>query len=87
MVIETMSGTRTHRADPPSARGAQPETWANAVVEIVDERDRRQDKAATNDATDRKAADATGSCTGDWVNSIDCSTVEREPPRHLQKKY
>ena len=31
----------------------------------MDERDRSQGKAATTDATDRKAADATGSSTGD----------------------
>ena len=49
----------------PSARGGTAETWADAGVEIVDERDRRQGKAPTNDSTDRKAADATGSSTGD----------------------
>ena len=48
----------------PSARGA-PETWADAEVEIVDEQDRNQVRAATTEATDRKAADATGSSAGD----------------------
>ena len=49
----------------PSVSGAQPETWADAEVEIVDEQDRSQGRAATIEATDRKAADATGSSTGD----------------------
>ena len=48
----------------PWARGAQPETSADAEVEIVDEQDRSQGPAATTEATDRKAADATGSSTG-----------------------
>ena len=48
----------------PSASGAQPETWADVEVEIVDEQDRSQGRAATTEATDRKAADATGSSTG-----------------------
>ena len=49
----------------PSARGVQKETWADAEVEIVDERYRSQGKAGTTDATDKEAADATGSATGD----------------------
>ena len=46
----------------PSARGEQPETWADAEVEIVCERDKSQ---ATTDATDRKAVNATGSSKRD----------------------
>ena len=49
----------------PSTGGAQPETWADAEVEIVDEQDRGQGQAATTEATDRKAAGATGSSTED----------------------
>ena len=60
----------------PSARGAQPETWADAEVEIVDEHDRCQGQAATTEATDRKAADATGSSTGD--DATDKEAVKRQ---------
>ena len=51
--------------------GTEPETWADAEVEIVDERERTQGKAATTDATDRKAADAPGS-------SIEDAATEKE---------
>ena len=59
---------RTHRED---HRVAQPETWADAVVEIVDGRGRSQGKAVTTDATDRKAAEAAGSSTGDAATEIE----------------
>ena len=69
----------------------QPETWADVEVEIVDERDRSQGKAATTDATDMKAADATGSSTGDAATEKEAvkSTAQQsqeEPQRHLQEK-
>ena len=78
-------------------QGVQPETWADAEVEIVDERNRSQGRAATNDATDRKAADATGSSTGDAATEEEAvkrrfgelhrllNTRKRESPRHLQE--
>ena len=65
----------------PSARGVQPETWADAEVKIVDERDIGQGKAATTDATDRMAADATGSSTGD------AATEEEAVKRRLGELY
>ena len=49
-------------------RGVQPESWADAEVEIMDERDKNQSGAATNDATGRKAANAVGNSTGDAAN-------------------
>ena len=50
-------GHYSHEWDEDASRGStqtrvvQPETWADAEVEIVDERDKNQGRAATNDAT------------------------------------
>ena len=46
---------------PRSAGGAQPKTWADAEVEIVDEPDRSLGQTAPMEATDREVASATGS--------------------------
>ena len=43
----------------------RPETWADAEAEIVGEQSRSHDQTTTTEATDRKAAGATGSSTGD----------------------
>ena len=51
--------------DPLGRGGTQPETWADAEVEIVDERDRCQGQTSTTEDTDRKAAGATGSSKGE----------------------
>ena len=59
----------------PSAGGAQPEIWADGEVEIVAEQDNSQGQAAITEATDRKAAGATGSSTGDAAK--DTEAVKR----------
>ena len=64
LVIITMGGMRTHCEDPLLPGRAQPETWTVGEVEIVGEQSRGQGRAST-EATDRKAAGATGSFTGD----------------------
>ena len=46
-------------------RGVQPETWADAEVEIVDELDKTQGKAAANDAVGSTTANTTANCAGD----------------------
>ena len=46
-------------------RGVQPETWTDAEVEIVDERDKNQGNAFTNDAVGNKTANTTGISAGD----------------------
>ena len=42
----------------------QPETWADAEGEIVDERDKNQERTPTNDAVSSKTANTTGSSAG-----------------------
>ena len=49
MVIIAVSGTNVHREDRLRPGGVQLETWADAEVEIVDDRDKNQGRAATND--------------------------------------
>ena len=53
VVTKAMNGTRMHREVRPRPGG------------FVTERDRSQGRAATNDAADRKAANATGTSTAD----------------------
>ena len=48
-----------------SDQGVQPETWADAEVEMVDERDKNQRKAATNDAAGSTTANNTGNSAGE----------------------
>ena len=49
----------------------QPETWADAEVEIVDERDKNQGKAATNDAVGSTTANTTVNSAGDAATEKD----------------
>ena len=60
-----MSGTSTPDHSRRGGGVVQPETWADAEVEIVNERDRSQGQTGTTEATDKKAADATGSSARD----------------------
>ena len=59
----------------------QPETWADAEVEIVDEPDKNQGKAVTNEAERRMPR-----CDY-WENSIDCQTVEKEATTPPTRKH
>ena len=54
-------------------RKVQPETWADADVEIVDERDKNQGKAATNDAVGSTTANTTGNSAGDVAAEKDAT--------------
>ena len=79
--------------------GVQPKTWADAEVEIMDERDKNQGRAATNDATGSKAANATGNSAGDAATEKEATmrrlgelhrllnSRKREPQRYLQEKH
>ena len=92
--LESKRATRGHHGhewDVDASRGStqtwwvQPETWADAEVEVVDERDKNQGRAATNDAVSSKTAIATGNSAGDAATekeamrrlevSTDCKTV------------
>ena len=72
--LESKRATRGHHGhewDVDASRGStqtwwvQPETWADAEVEVVDERDKNKGRAATNDAVSSKTAIATGNSAGD----------------------
>ena len=55
-LIITMGGMRTHREDHSQPGGFSQKTWTVAEVEIFNEQDRSQVRAATTEATDRMAA-------------------------------
>ena len=90
--IRATRGFHSHEWDENASRGStqtrgvQPETWADAEVEIMDGCDIKQGRAATNDATGSRAANATGNSTGDAAteeatmrrlgDSIDCYTAK-----------
>ena len=67
--------------DLPRPGDAQPETWADVEVEIVDEQNRSQGQTSTTEATDRKAAGVTGS------SSDDAATDKEAAKRRLSELH
>ena len=92
------NGTKVHREDQTRPRGVQPETWADAEVEIVDGRDKNQGKAATNDAVGSTTANTTVNTAGDAATEKDAtlrrlvelhrlSDTQRKPQCHQQDEH
>ena len=81
VAMTAMSGMRMYREVRLRPGGFQPETWADAEVEIVDERDTKQNSAAANDATGSKTANATGNSAGDAATEKD-ATMRRVGELH-----